>query len=582
MKRWMGERRDLLGVDTETTGFHAHRGDRIRMAQLGDERHGWAVPWDAWGGVVEELLRAYDGPCVFHNAKFDMKFLEAARGPGLVEWRQVLDTRTLAWLVDPTRPTALKKLMDRYVDPRSSAMQAQLDEAIGHGGWTWATVPTDFGPYWQYAALDPVGTVLIWKHLAPALADPDVRRAYDLEVSVLPVLAGMEARGAAVDVEYAAARSCEFEDHVARLNSWTQENYGVRCGSNTQVVTRLLQMGVVLTKRTPGGALSLDKEVKDEVIAFGPSAASELVKAVKLAGQLTKMRSAYLEHFVHESAGGRIHGSINPIGAPKTGRMSISEPSLHNLPRASRENPAAIEVRNCFVSRGTGRKLAMVDWDQVELRLAAHFSCDAQLLDYVRDPSVDPFCEMASTIFMERVGKGDPRRQTTKNAAYATLYGAGPYKFSITAGISPAEGVAFLDGYYRAFPGIRALQQRVETIARRRLAEEGDAYVRTPYGHKLIAPKTKLYALVNYLIQGTAANVMKQKLVDMSCAGLDDYMVLPVHDEVILDAPAEDIGEVARKASEVMRDYDTFQAPLRAGIDGPYERWGHKYLDKDG
>lgn len=584
-KQWLseGRGRSIIGVDTETSGLDRQR-DHVRMVQLGDLHHGWAIPWKQWGGVAVELLRAYDGPVAMHNAPFDVFFTTQkidGRTEQLVKWDQVQDTLPLGWLVDPTRPTALKSLTDRYVDSRSSAMQKRLEETMASSGWTWATIPTSFALYWQYAALDPVFTCYIWETLKHHLTG-GLLNAYDLELGVLPSLAGMENRGVAVDVEYAIARSAEFEQRVEKLGQWVQSNHGIRWGSDTQVKNRVMQMGMTLTKRTRGGALSLDKEVKEHLLLYGNKDVRDLITVVVEAGRLNRLRSTYLEHVVNDSIDGRLYGSINPLGAPKTGRTSMSNPNLHNLPAgAVRENPAAVEVRQCFIP-SEGNMLAMADYDQVELRLAAHNSNDSTLLSAVNSND-DPFCIMAAQIYQESkpVLKSDPRRGPTKNAAYATLYGAGPDKFALTAGVSPEHGRAFMDQFFRTFPGIKSLQNQVMALGYQRLKDEGKAYVRTPWGHCLQVEPYKMYALVNRLIQGTAANVLKRALIDLDRSGLSEYLVLQVHDEVVLDAPKDIVMDVTREASRVMSDETTFKAPLRAGVEGPFNRWGEKLLKRE-
>lgn len=572
-KRWASETRPYIAVDTETTGLGKYTGDRVRLCQIGDARTGWAIPWEDWGGVAKEILSEWGGRVLMHNATFDMAFLHT-----WISWGQVDDTRTLAWLHDPTRPTALKNLSDRYVDPRASALQSQLDDAMGEQKWTWATVPVAFQPYWAYGALDTVLTSQIWEYLQHQGAGR-FDKAYQLELGVLPVLQRMEARGAAVDVEYASARKIEFLERVDQWKAWAEEAHGVSLTANQQVVSRMQELGVDLWKQTPKGAWSMDKEVIEELLVHPTEAVRHLALAKQEVGRLLKLSSAYLDHFVNDSVDGMIHGSINPLGA-RTSRMSISQPSLQNLPRANKENLAAIEVRNCFVSAyGENGRLAMCDYDQIELRLTGHYANDPDLLEILQDRSLDPFTEFAKKIYEDpTITKKDPRRGFTKNTIYATLYGAGVAKISATAGIAQTQGEAFMASYYNNFPGVKTFQRSVEQKARQRLSDEGVAYVQTPYGHKITSEDDKTYALVNYLIQGFAANLMKQALINMDNAGIGEYMVLPVHDEIILDAPTEDIEDVMHTASEAMADMTTYRCPLPVGSDGPFNRWGEKYL----
>jgi len=564
----------VLAVDTETTGLNP-RHDRIRLAQVGDAHTGWAIPWDRWAGAVVELVVDRPNPLVFHNAKFDVRFIEAGAGI-TVPWHRVRDTRAMAHVVDSTRATGLKSLAARLVDRRAAAMQSSLDEAMTTAGWTWATVPMDFPAYWQYAALDVVLTARLAEVLEQELDTHGARAAYDVEVAALHVLKCMETRGAPVDVDFAVdanGRMLRYCDEVAQ---WCGATHGVSPGSTAKVAKRLVELGAHLDDLTPSGNLKLDKDVLLKQVAEAPPDAAALARTVLSHRQHRKLSSTYLRHFIDENVGGRVYCSINPLGA-KTGRMSVADPALQTLPRASADNPAAITVRDCFVP-SPGNKLVMIDYDQIELRLAAHFSQDATMLSVLSDLGLDPFTEFARRIYRDdTVMKSDPRRQLTKNASYAKLYGAGAAKFALTAGVPFAQGKHFLALFDSTFPGVLALQRRVEEVSKHRLRDEGTAYVRTPLGRRLVAEDDATYKLVNYLIQGTAADVLKMKLIELDHAGLADHALLPVHDEVIFDVPEEDAAEFAREAAHVMSVRGQYTVDLPAGADGPHDRWGDKY-----
>jgi DNA polymerase-1 len=330
-----------------------------------------------------------------------------------------------------------------------------------------------------------------------------------------------------------------------------------------------------MTKQTPKGALSLDEEVLLGLAAHPGSEISQLADAVLRIRKYTKLSSTYLDHFLENHVDGRIHGSINPLGA-KTGRMAIQNPPLQTLPRADEGNPAAIAIRNCFVP-SEGNRLLMADFDQVELRLMAHFSQDPTMLEVLSGTN-DPFTEFARRIYDDpTLEKKDPRRQLTKNASYAKAYGAGPEKFSATAGVSLEQGRAFLEIFDQTFPGVRRFQTFVQQKAEERMRAVGEAYVMTPAGRRLKCEDDKFYKLVNYLIQGTAADVLKQKLVELDMAGLGEFLILPVHDEVILDVPEDKVAEVAREVEHIMTERHEFAVALPVGVEGPYERWGQKY-----
>src|SRR5690348_1322932 len=258
LMRWAGTQdcADVMGVDTETTGL-AHT-DTVRLVQVGGRQHGWAMRWDRWSGLVEDIVKRYEGMFVLHNAPLDQRKLRA-QGITIPEHR-IHDTRPMSHILAPNQSTALKNQAAWHVDADAAAAQAQLDQAIAHGGWTWATVPVEFGPYWQYGALDPVLTVHLYDHHYP-LIKSHASDAYDLELAVIWVIDNMERYGAHIDVPYTQAKKKGFDDYVDRAGEWVKTTYGVSAGSNAAIIEVLAREGYEFTKQTAGGAASLDKEV---------------------------------------------------------------------------------------------------------------------------------------------------------------------------------------------------------------------------------------------------------------------------------------------------------------------------------
>lgn len=582
---WLGERRPshTLAVDTETSGLDWTT-DRVRLFQVGDAQSGWAIPWEDWRGVAKEFMRRWDGGLLFHNSKFDVMMLEMDGSLGKIEWSRVDDTMLMGYVLDQRLSIGLKPMAARYVDPMAAAAQSMLDDAMSDHGWTWATVPIDFPLYWSYGALDPVLTCRIHDAMRPRLdADHQARSAYEIELVATGVLRQMMQRGARVNVEFAAAKRDELWAQNEAIREWCQQYHGCLPSSTGKLADRFVELGAHLSKRTKGGALSTDKEVLEEVaIECGvDSAAGQLADLSLRSRRLTKVCNTYLGRFVTDAIDGRVYADINVVGAEKTGRMSMTGPGakampLHQLPRKAEANPEALEVRNCFVP-SEGGKLVMIDYEQIEWRLIGHFSQDPALLEVLRDRTVDPFTAMASQIFGVPVGKKDHRRQMTKNAAYAKGYGAGAAKFSLTAGVPLSVGGPFYEMFDQTYPTLKAFQQHVQRVGEERLRSDGEAWVRTPFGKKLVADPDKVYTLVNRLVQGTAADVLKIKLGELDNAGLAQYAILPVHDEVVFDVPEDLVEDVTREAVRVLDASEMFTVPMPVDAEGPYDRWGDKY-----
>lgn len=741
LKRWLGERRDVLGVDTESGGLKPER-HRLRMVQFGDLNTGWAVPWERWGGVAEEVLRTYEGPLVLHNSSFDMRFLQTKIPTWKAPWHRIHDTMTLAHLNDPTRPKGLKPLAARLVDVRAVSGQRLLDDIMQRNNWTWDTVPLDHPYYWIYSSMDPVLTCHIYDQLMPKVENQGMMEAYDLEMAVVRICSEMMLKGVRVDVPYCTTKNAELREWVIKARQWLDAEWGIaNATSNQQVLKVLLAEGIELTKTTKGGQLSLDQEVLSSL----DHPVAHMVLKIRKA---EKICSSYLENFAEMvDLQGIVHCNINTMGA-RTGRMSVTDPALQTLHRG---DPT---VRDVFIPR-EGNVLVTCDADQIEARLAAHFAQDQGLIDtFLSDD--DFFCGVASEIFQEPIEKGDPRRQLTKNTVYGCLpldteiylenkgwshyhdiregdytlglneetqciewtriiqthyydsaplvyltmdpgiairctpnhrwyiahiwhrpidnktptliehpefketsdlketdclitsarlspslwgkavqfaldgipfiaknsvsssirefprvtpykhqlpvwcvttelgswvmrqnghalitgnsiYGAGVEKMAQTAGVTFQQMEPVKHAFDSRFPGLKNLMQQVTRVAHQRLLDEGSAYVRTPLGRILPVTDEKEYKLVNYLIQGHAAEILKQGLVDLDAAGVGEYLILPVHDEVILDVPRSEAEDVQTLVEQTLTDTSTYAVPLSWSADILTQRWGEKY-----
>lgn len=563
--RWLGEdrNRSALGFDCETGGLWWWK-QPLRLVQFGDAEQGWAIPWGQWPGLVREVFRVYDGDFVAHHAPFDVHFLE--QNDVQVPRERVHDTLPLAHLVDPTVSNGLKKLAERYIDPRAASSETALAAAMAQEKWGWDTVPVNFPLYWAYGALDPVLTVNVLDTLRPLATRYEA--AYDLEVAVRWTLMDMERRGSKIDVNYTRGKLAELQEHVDRCHKRGQDEWGVKnIGSNDQVARKLRDDGVQLTKRTEKGKWALDEDVLTELDHPLAQLTLEARKATKICG-------TYLETLLEmRDKNDIVHCSVNSIGA-RTGRMSVRDPALQTLPRGT-------VVRDCFIPEDEERRLVLCDYDQVELRLMAHYGQVEGMLDAIRNGD-DLHTRTAQLAYGYERDEEPPRekRQVAKNANFAKIYGAGPAKFALTAGISQAEAESFLHAYDRAYPGVRRFQEKVGEVATKRLNSEGIPYVETTLGRRLPAERSKIYTLVNYLIQGEASELLKRKLVELDNAGLGGYLRLPVHDEVVSDVEIQDAEEVAAEIQQVMTERKTYSVELSCQSKVVY-RWGDAYREED-
>lgn len=570
--RWLSTKTEV-GFDTETTGLDLQR-DRVRLVQFGDERHAWVIPFERWSGLVHDVVRRYEGWYDMHNAPYDVGM--CANHDVNIPIHRVRDTRFMLHVLESTGSLALKSAAKKIVGPHAVVGQEQLHDVLGkRGGWTWATIPYDFEPYWFYAGIDTILTTRVKNHLWPRV-QAEAPRSYELEMATAWVAAKMQRNGVRVDREYTSRFRDSLIQYSTDVETWCQEHYNVYPGSNRAVAQALIDDGVDLYKRTKTG-WSLDKEVLAELD-------HPLAQATLGRRQAVKLVSTYLEHFLElTETDDRIHPSINTVGGTnkssfesggssgvRTGRMSMNNPNLQNVPVRTKEGK---KVRNCFIAN-EGHTWVKADFDQIEMRLLAHLTNERGMIDAFMNEG-DFFVNMARDLFNDpNFQKSDPRRQFVKNSGYAKIYGAGIDKFAKTAGAPIQEAADFMRRFDALYPGVPTWIRHVERLGLNRLDTEGEAYVRSPLtGRRHVADAGRLYTLVNYLIQGTAGEILKMKLVECDQAGLDPYMTLPVHDELDLDVPNEELHHVIATLNDVMNDSTLLRVPVTTSVEVG-QRWG--------
>lgn len=556
-RRWLGERRDWLGVDTETEGLNVGR-DRVRLVQFGDSREGFALDFTLWRGAIKELLERYDGKTVWHNLLFDEKMLAAE--DIRIPRHLAHDTMVMAKLINSAEPAHLKPLAAAIVDPRARAGQDALKLLFQMTGWNWATIPTNHPTYWQYGVLDTVLTAALAEEMWPKVHP--WRASYEMELGVIHTLVNAELRGMGIDLSYTQRAIDHLQARLDEIRPY------IPCdpGSDQQVISWLLSHGARLTKRTEKGNLSIDKDVLKSIEAEIP-----LAGTIREWREKKRLITAYLQKFLDLQVGGRLYHNNHPLAA-RTGRMSVTEPPLQQLPRGR-------IVRDAFVA-APGHVLLKADFEQQELRVMASYANEEQMLEQFR-MGQDLHRWVAASVYgiaPEDVAK--PQRSIAKNAQFAKIYGAGAEKFALTADISLAIAEQFVQRYDTLFPGVSRWQQA--TIAHVRANAEGKyGYVTAVDGRRLMVDKDKAYAGCNYLIQGSCAIITKQQMLSCVNAGLGDFFRLSVHDELLFEVPEEHAVEVKAIVDETMPDRTTFQVPLTIESETT-PRWGMAYEEDYG
>ena len=581
---WLGERRpyDAIAIDTETGELPGgQRKDalspwhgQLRLVQVGDGMTGWSIPWEEWNGVFYEAMNRFDGPIVCHNIAFEARWFEI-KSKWRIPWERAHDTMIMAHIVDPLGSGALKELSAQHIDPYAAHLQTKLDEELAANGWTWGTVPITFEPFWSYGALDTVLTMRLWEmYWEKCGPNGPYNKAYELEMGARKVVTRMEINGARVDVDYSKKKYEELLDYTEKTKLWAFNRYGGSITSNQQLVRMIEELGGEITEFTASGQKSAAKDQLDKLVIDSNPEVKELAEIVLQVRKAEKLASTYFLNFINMNIDGVLHPSIKTVAA-RTSRMSITDPALQTLPKGD------ATVRRAFIPKDPDHVIITSDLDQVEFRMFASLSGDENLINLFNMADAtgsDPFTEIGRQVYQDpTMQKSDKRRNLIKGVVYGRLYGAGVAKQALTAGVPEPQMRLVSDSFDINYPGMMAFQKQIDNIGQQRLRTEGQGYVHTWTGRRIPCDEERTYTLVNYLIQGGAAEVFKSNLLKLDQADLTDYLIVPVHDEIVLQAPKAEAEEIKQVVRECMTTREGWAVPLTADVEGPLNNWGEKY-----
>lgn len=548
--------RPILGLDTETLGIGwEHRSPRL-VAVASAHRSVVLPAGDA--ARVRAIIDAHvarDGLFAFHNATFDLHAL-AAIGVEVPRDR-IVDTLVLSAVHAPQRRHGLKQVGQWLLGIEDEHTDA-LRTAMHRGGWTWADVPLDLPEYAAYAGRDAQLTAAVAQRLLGAGLPP---RVIELEHDVLlgPVY-DMERTGLLLDSRAVVELISELTVAQDADRIWFAAEGIENPAAIAQVVAVLVERGWTPRALTATGRPKLDEEVLEGI-------SDPIAQRLLAHRRRAKLLATYLGPFIAETRDDDnvVHPSIRTLAA-RTGRMSISDPPLQTLPATDGT------IRRCFRARD-GHAFVSVDFDQMELRAAAALSGDRRLRNVLDGRFGDVHARNAAAIFGRPVDTvTEEQRRAGKAVTFATLYGAGPERIATQTGMEPEKAERAVDNFWSAYEGLRQERNRLMDKARR------TGTVRLESGRQLPVGPNGAYRALNYLLQGTCAEVLKHALVVMHRSDLAEGLRLPIHDEVLLEVPAEDARDCARLAVQMMTEAseEVIGRPIPASGRVLGDRWDIK------
>jgi len=388
------------------------------------------------------------------------------------------------------------------------------------------------------------------------------------------IVTRMEINGARVDLDYSKKKYEELIDYTEKVKLWAYNTYDTSITSNVQLARLIVKLGGEITEFTPSGQMSANKDQLKKLTIDGNPEVKNLAETVLKQRKADKLATTYFLNFMEKHVDGLLHPSVKTLGA-RTSRMSITDPALQTLPKGDET------VRRAFIPKDSDHVIITSDLDQVEFRMFASLSKDENLISLFHRADAegsDPFTEIGRQVYQDpSMQKSDKRRNLIKGVVYGRLYGAGVAKQAVTAGVPEAQMRAVSDSFDVNYPGMAKFQKEVDNLGQQRLRSEGQGYIHTWTGRRIPCDEERTYTLVNYLIQGGAAEVFKSNLIKLDQADLTDYLIVPVHDEIVLQAPRSEAEEIKQLVKQCMTTTEGWAVPLTADADGPLENWGAKY-----
>ena len=388
---------------------------------------------------------------------------------------------------------------------------------------------------------------------------------YDIEIPLARVLARMENIGFEVDVEGIRRYGEQLSREVAELQQSVYDDVGYAFNINSpkQLQKALFEdLNLPHGKKTKSG-YSTNAEVLEGLIGFHP-----VIGKILEYRAVAKLKSTYCDSLIDKvAADGRIHSSFNQTET-RTGRISSTEPNLQNIPVRT---PRGKEFRRFFRAKD-GCVLVDADYSQIELRVLAHISGDENMKEAFRN-NTDIHTVTASEVFRVPLDQVTPlMRSRAKAVNFGIVYGIGAFSLSKDIGVSVREAQRYIDAYLSHFSAIDRYMKDVIAKAK------NDGYVETMEGRRRYLPEltasnfnTRSFGervARNAPIQGTAADIIKIAMVKvddrLTREGLGARLILQVHDELIVEAPAYEMMQVAILLQEEMENAVKLSVPLVA------------------
>lgn len=562
-----------FGFDLETTSLNPREAKPVGVALCYDRSFAVYIPVGHTDGtaqlspefVLQSLKPILENPKIKkigQNLKYDMSCL--------AEWGVHLDgigadTMVAAYVLAPEGRHNLETLASRYL----GYGMLTYEDVCGKGKTqiSFADVPTDVAI--KYSAEDAWIAVKLWDHLRVELEKEVLMEVFaTVDLPLVSVLSRMELNGVCIDADWLAEVSKKFEAELLNIQSEIGKHTSsvVNLNSPKQLAVLLFEELKLPTQTKTKTGFSTDASVLEAL-----SSLHEVPRLLLEHREIAKLKGTYVDPLplLKDKKTGKIHAGFHQA-VTATGRLSSSDPNLQNIPVKSERGRM---IRRAFIP-SPGNILIAADYSQIELRILAHMSEDAELVrSFVNDEDVHR--RTASEIFSVPTELIDDRqRGIAKAINFGLMYGKTAFGLSQELSIPRKEAQLMIERYFERYNGVKRFLDRQIADAKQR------GYVLTMLGRKRALPEihsknAMMRAMaermaMNTPIQGTAADLMKLAMIELDEAltreKLQAKLIIQVHDEVVLDCPREEEAVVIQLVTKVLEGAMKMKVPLRVNV----------------
>ncbi len=569
----------FVSVDTETTSTEPMRADLVGISFCCEKGRAFylplahlylgapeQIPLESALPLLKECLEDENIVKIGQNIKYDGEVLKRHG----VELRGIgFDTMIASYVIDPgLRQHNLDALAQHYLNHKMIGYH----DVVGKGKGQINFSQVDLEKACKYSCEDADMALRLKTVLENRLKEEKNEDLFHLlEMKLVPVLMEMEMWGIRIDSELFREMSRRFAKDMKAIEAEIFAEAGMEFNINSsQQLGYVLfeKLGLPVQKKTAkSGRYSTDVKVLQKLSA----SAFKIPDLLLRYRTLSKLKSTYLDALVNmvDEVTGRIHTSFNQTVAA-TGRLSSSNPNLQNIPIRGEEGRA---IRKGFVAEA-GNFLVGADYSQVELRVFAHYSGDEAFIEAFRNDQ-DIHARTASEIVAGKGEEATPAmRSIAKAINFGIIYGMGAKKLSDELGIDLKVARDYIDAYYDRYRGVARYRDDMIAMARNK------GYVETLFHRRRYLPdihhaNSRIRSeaermAVNTPIQGTAADLIKQAMIHihqrMKKENFRSKMLLQVHDELVFEAPENEVDRLIPMIREEMEDVHPLHVPLKVDV----------------